>query len=607
MFFGNKNSNDNLDVQKLEEVLEKLNNGNFDFNVDLGFGYEKMTNSITLLRDKLKYIQNETTAIIEDTKRGNIDNRINPAGLTGGFEKIVDNYNYSIDIISGAVRDMGYTVKRLIEGNFSASITNDYKGDFGILKDLINSLGVTLGDMSKNFKLVQNAVEKGVLGVRVETDIFKGDFKEISEILNATLDKVQSSFMDTRVALKNFEEGKFDFKIEKEYAGDFDKIKQSVNSLSSVLQNFIIDFHDMNSAVEEGRLEAQIETSKYNGGFADIAESMNSFAKVVQSALIDINDKLGRLSQGDLTDKITTDYAGDFLESKKSMNRFIDILSEMIEKISVGAYEMSKASNQVSQVSHSIAAGALEQASSLQETTSAIEEISGSINESASNANLTRDLAEKSSEMAKDGGTAVEQTVDAMKTIANKIRIIEDIVYQTNLLALNAAIEAARAGEHGRGFAVVASEVRKLAKRSQIAANEISQITASSLEISHKAGELIASTVPQIEQTSTLVRDIANSAGEQNIGISQITQAMNQLDGVTGANAANSQELASAAEELDGQVNLLVDYMRFFKTSVNDSSEQHIVSTANTDFRLSQRKKVDENDSLDLRQFERYE
>ncbi len=605
MFFGNKKDNYNsLDVQKLEDVLDKLNNGIFDFNIDLGYGYEKMTNSICLLRDKLKYIQNETSVIIEETKKGNIDNRINSIGLTNGFEKIVDNYNYSIDVISGAVRDMGYTVKRLIDGNFTATITNDYKGDFGVLKDLINSLGVTLGDMSKNFKLIENAVEKGVLSVRVETDIFQGDFKEISLILNSTLDTVQSTFLDARAALKSFEEGKFDFKIEKEYFGDFDKIKQSVNSLSSVLQNFIVDFHDMNSAVEEGRLEAQIDLSKYNGGFEQIASSMNEFAKVVQSALIDINDKLGRLSQGDLTDKITTDYAGDFLESKKSMNRFIDILSEMIEKISVGAYEMSKASNQVSQVSHSIAAGALEQASSLQETTSAIEEISGSINESANNANLTRDLAEKSSQMAKDGGQAVEQTVDAMKTIANKIRIIEDIVYQTNLLALNAAIEAARAGEHGRGFAVVASEVRKLAKRSQIAANEISQITASSLQISHKAGELIANTVPQIEQTSTLVRDIASSAGEQNIGISQITQAMNQLDGVTGANAANSQELASAAEELDGQVNLLVDYMKFFKTSNSEVQNELII---NNDFNLSQKNRIEENDSLDLRQFERYE
>lgn len=602
MFFGNKNS---LDIIKLQEALQNLNNGIFDFDIDLGYEHENISKEISSLRDKLKYIQNETTFIIEEAKKGNIDNRINSIDLSGGFEKIVDNYNYTIDIISGALRDMGYTVKRLIDGNFTATITNEYKGDIGILKNLINSLGITLADMSKNFKLIENAVEKGVLGVRVETEIFKGDFKEVAIILNSTLDTVQSTFSDTREALKNFEEGNFDFKIEKNYFGDFDKIKQSVNSLSSVLQDFIVDFHNMNSAVEDGRLEAQIDVNKYSGGFGQIASSMNEFAKVVQSALIDINDKLGRLSQGDLTDKITTHYAGDFLESKKSMNRFIDILSEMIEKISVGAYEMSKASNQVSQVSHSIAAGALEQASSLQETTSAIEEISGSINDSANNANLTRDLAEKSSQMAKDGGEAVEQTVDAMKTIANKIKIIEDIVYQTNLLALNAAIEAARAGEHGRGFAVVASEVRKLAKRSQIAANEISQITEKSLEISNKAGELIANTVPQIEQTSTLVRDIASSAGEQNIGISQITQAMNQLDGVTSANAASSQDLASAAEELDGQVNLLVDYMKFFKTS-NIESQNNSVDT-NENYNYLETQKLEQNDSLDLRQFERYE
>lgn len=598
MFFNN-------DKEKITEALEKLNNGEFDITLEVSSGYQEIASSIMGLRDKLVYLEKSTSGVISSVKSGDIDERISSREVANSFKTIIDNYNYTIDIIAGATRDMGYTIKRLIDGNFNAVITNHYYGDFGILKDLINSLGGTLNKMSLEFGLINASVERGELGVRIDQDYFKGDFLKISNIINATLEKVQSTFDDTREALHNFENGKFDFTIEKTYAGDFDRIKQSVNSLSGVLQEFIVDFHAMNDAVEAGKLETQIDTTKYNGDFVKIVASMNEFAKVVQSALIDINDKLGRLSQGDLTDKITNEYAGDFLESKKSMNRFIDILSEMIEKISVGAFEMSRASNQVSQVSHSIAAGALEQASSLQETTSAIEEISGSINESAKNADLTRDLAEQSSKMSIDGADAVKQTVDAMKTIASKIKIIEDIVYQTNLLALNAAIEAARAGEHGRGFAVVASEVRKLAKRSQIAANEISQITASSLEISNKAGDLIANVVPQIEQTATLVKDIANSAGEQNIGISQITQAMNQLDGVTGANAASSQELASAAEELDGQVNLLVDYMKFFKISnmkVNLDLVQDAQPTLSTP-----KAKFSETDHLDLRHFERYE
>lgn len=600
MFFTNK------DKAKIEFALSELNNGNFDFELDLSPDYKGIATEIISLRDKMNFLKNETSTIIESTQQGDLDNRINAIGYANGFEKIIDNYNYSLDITAGAIRDMGYTIKRLINGNFNAKITNHYSGDFNILKELINSLGLILNSMSLNFGLAKDAVAKGELGVRIDTSVYNGDFMKIAEILNSTLDEVQDTFSETRIALGNFEKGIFDFQIEKNYFGEFDKIKQSVNSLSSVLMEFIVDFHNMNNAVEMGKLDSKIDLTKYQGGFAEIAGSMNEFAKVVQSALIDINDKLGRLSQGDLTDKITNEYEGDFLESKKSMNRFIDILSEMIEKISVGAYEMSKASNQVSSVSHTIAAGALEQASSLQETTSAIEEISGSINESANNANLTKDLAEKSSQMSQDGGQAVRQTVDAMKTIANKIKVIEDIVYQTNLLALNAAIEAARAGEHGRGFAVVASEVRKLAKRSQIAANEISQITASSLEVSHEAGELISKVVPQIEQTATLVKDIANSASEQNIGISQITQAMNQLDSVTGANAASSQELASAAEELDGQVNLLVEYMKFFTVTNNEPIKND--NLASVPKSLSQKKKVIEDiHNLDLRQFERYE
>jgi methyl-accepting chemotaxis protein len=174
-------------------------------------------------------------------------------------------------------------------------------------------------------------------------------------------------------------------------------------------------------------------------------------------------------------------------------------------------------------------------------------------------------MATQASRQAVEGGAAVKQTVVAMKQIAGKIGIIDDIAYQTNLLALNAAIEAARAGEHGKGFAVVAAEVRKLAERSQVAAQEIGELAGGSVEKAETAGKLLDEMVPAINKTSDLVQEITAASEEQSAGVSQVNTAMNQLNQVTQQNASSSEELAATAEEMSSQATQLQNLMAFFK------------------------------------------
>ncbi|HET6719413.1 MAG TPA: methyl-accepting chemotaxis protein, partial [Rhodocyclaceae bacterium] len=166
---------------------------------------------------------------------------------------------------------------------------------------------------------------------------------------------------------------------------------------------------------------------------------------------------------------------------------------------------------------------------------------------------------------AQESGGAVTSTVDAMKRIADKIRIIDDIAYQTNLLALNAAIEAARAGEHGKGFAVVAAEVRKLAERSQVAAQEIGTVAKDSVKLAERAGALLDEMVPSIKKTSELVQEITAASQEQSSGVGQINNAMGQLNAATQQNASASEELAATAEEMGGQAAQLRELMEFFR------------------------------------------
>jgi methyl-accepting chemotaxis protein len=179
------------------------------------------------------------------------------------------------------------------------------------------------------------------------------------------------------------------------------------------------------------------------------------------------------------------------------------------------------------------------------------------VQRNAASARQTEQMASHAADEAVQGGQSVMQTVDAMKSIATKISIIDDIAYQTNLLALNAAIEAARAGEHGRGFAVVAAEVRKLAERSQIAAHEISTLAGASVQRAEQAGQLLAAMVPNIRKTSALVEEIAAASTEQADSVSQITSAMEQVNQATQHNAAGSEELSATAEQLKTEANQL--------------------------------------------------
>jgi methyl-accepting chemotaxis protein len=192
--------------------------------------------------------------------------------------------------------------------------------------------------------------------------------------------------------------------------------------------------------------------------------------------------------------------------------------------------------------------------------------MSANIKQNADNAIQTEKIAIKSSEEAHEGGSAVAQTVTAMKQIAEKINIVEEIARQTNMLALNAAIEAARAGEHGKGFAVVAAEVRKLAERSQSAAGEISELSASSVEIAEKAGALLANILPSIEKTADLVKEITAASREQDSGAGQINKAIQQLDLVIQKNAGAAEEMSSTAEELSAQAGQMQNTVAFFRT-----------------------------------------
>jgi methyl-accepting chemotaxis protein len=342
-------------------------------------------------------------------------------------------------------------------------------------------------------------------------------------------------------------------------------LDDTLTALSKVKEGRALDAsNDTTRIYEEGRVHMIILI--VGGMIAGLAMGLLISRSVTKPLGVAVN-VANRLADGDLTvsiDATSKDETGQLLQAMKSM---VSKLESVVSEVNGSADSLASASEEVSATAQSLSQGASEQSAGVEETSASVEQMSASVNQNSENARVTDGIATQASREAAEGGDAVKQTVEAMRKIAERISIIDDIAYQTNLLALNAAIEAARAGSHGRGFAVVATEVRKLAERSQIAAQEIGSVANESLKVAARAGDVLEQLVPSIQRTSDLVQEISAASGEQASGVSQINSAMSQLSQTVQQTASASEELAATAEEMSGQAQQLQQAMSFFRLS----------------------------------------
>ncbi|SOB60717.1 Chemotaxis sensory transducer [Pseudodesulfovibrio profundus] len=289
---------------------------------------------------------------------------------------------------------------------------------------------------------------------------------------------------------------------------------------------------------------------------------------VVRSIVMPLQEAVevsNRMAHGDLTTEINVKSQDEVGKLSQAMANMIVALRRVVGDVASATEQVAAGSEELAASAIELSQGATEQASSIEMVSASMEEMTSSIQQNANNAKTTDEMTNKAATDTEKGGSAVAKTVEAMKQIADKILIIEEIARQTNLLALNAAIEAARAGEHGKGFAVVAAEVRKLAERSGNAASEISELSVSSVQVAEEAGELLGTIVPDIHKTAELVKEISSASEMQKDGGDQVNRAVLELDKVIQQNASASEEVASTAEELSGQAVQLQESIRFFK------------------------------------------
>ncbi len=296
-------------------------------------------------------------------------------------------------------------------------------------------------------------------------------------------------------------------------------------------------------------------------------------ASIILKPLKDLLLRLKDISEGegDLTIQLSVKSRDEFGEMARYFNSFLEKIKNSIKKVKGSTSSLAEASNLIITIGRNLSQTSTEQAEGVEEISASLEEMGAVISQNAESAKITDKITRENVEKAVEGSDAVKDTISAMKKIAGKINIIDDIAYQTNLLALNAAIEAARAGDYGKGFAVVASEVRNLAERSQSSAMEIIKLAASSMEVANKAGASINLIVSSIQKEADFIKNIADSSEQQDLGVHQINEGMMQLNKISQQNAASSVELARTVDILNEHTNQLLELVSYFKVDADDT------------------------------------
>jgi len=588
--------------KKAMACIAELGRGNFEAPLEKFPGKKAFINeNIERLRANLKGVIAEMNRMSHEHDAGDIDVVIPADKFEGEFRAMAEGVNKMVGGHIAVKKKAMACVAELGRGNFEAPLEK-FPGKKVFINETVERLRANLTGVILEMNRMSHEHDAGDIDVVIPADKFEGEFRTMAEGVNKMVGGHIAVKKKAMACVAEFGRGNFEAPLER-FPGKKVFINETVEQVRANLKALIRDANMLTEAAVEGRLSTRADASRHQGDYRKIVQGVNDTLDTVIAPTRELAQVLDKLAAGsldmradvsrfkneslalvegvnktldallapgqeatkvlallaerDLRARMTGSYQGDHARMKEALNATAESLHSAIQQVGQAVEQVTSAANQIAATSQTVSAGTSEQAASVEETTASLEEMSSSINQNAENSRQTEQMALAGAKNAEESGKSVGATVEAMKSIAEKIGIIEEIAYQTNLLALNAAIEAARAGEHGKGFAVVATEVRKLAERSQKAAGEISGVATQSVKIAERSGQLLIELVPAIKKTADLVQEVAAASQEQSTGVAQINKAMAKVDQVTQTNASAAEELASTAEEMNGQAESL--------------------------------------------------
>ena len=354
----------------------------------------------------------------------------------------------------------------------------------------------------------------------------------------------------------------------------------AILSMKNTIERVVKEMDGLLLAIQQGMLSQRGSAAEFSGKWGELIGGVNNVIEAFAAPFTETAHAIERLSEGDISHTLPEDYSGDFNMLVKKLNVMISALQQIVVKVQTAAETVATSSEQMSSSMQSLSEGVSQQAAVAEEVSSSMEEMTANIRQSTDNALQTERIAVQSAAEALEASHAVVESVNAMREIAKKIAIIEEIARETHMLSLNATIEAAKAQDYGKGFGVVAAEVRSLAERSRIAAEEINELANRTMVISERAGVMLESVVPNIQKTANLVKEISAASHEQNSGVGQINSSIQQLDRVLQHNVAIFEELANTSEILADQAGQLRNTVEFFKLRPSKEQTETAISEA---------------------------
>ena len=461
-------------------------------------------------------------------------------------------------------------------GDFGIRADDSREDEVGDMGRAVNSLLIDMQKAINESTEVIQAIAKGDFSKRIQADLH-GDLDSLKQGINGSADSIDDTMTQLSHVMAAMSKGDFNVTINAAVEGKFLEMVESSCLTLKTLNDTISDIINIMTRMENGDFEHRV-TVEAHGDLLKLKSGVNNSMDAIESAMADIIRIVVAQSKGDLTQSISADYNGQLDTLKQAINSSAARLADVVGKALEATNIVSNAADEVSRGALDLSQRVQEQAAALEETSATMDEMNSAVQGNTDNAQEASAVAQDVQSKANTGVTVMNQTIEAMDAIQESSHKINDIVslidgiaFQTNLLALNAAVEAARAGEHGRGFAVVASEVRALAQKSAEAAKEIKTLIEESVnriddgtQLASESGKMLSEINASIDTVSQMIKHIAEASGEQATGVSQVHQAISQIDEVTQQNAALVEETSAASASMNDQSSLLRQEMSFF-------------------------------------------